>query len=309
MKPNYKSKDIRLCSSTAISMKIYIRCLLLILFTNSAFSVRAQYFTSTIIGGNDTATTFMDGIPATNAAIMGSAIAVDAAGNVYFLQDYRIRKISAATGIVSTIAGTGSAGFSGDGGPATSAQFDCSLISGQYGGLYSDPIGNIYLADYNNNRIRKINAATHIITTVAGGGTGGLGDGGPATNATVGAPHAVTFDAPGNMYIAGGDYRVRKVNTSGIINTVAGTGIGVIGFSGDGGPALSADLGSDVFDLKVDGSGILYINDWSNHRIRKVEAATGIITTVAGNGTMGGSCPDFTPATSCIFLLLLRNCC
>lgn len=187
---------------------------------------------------------------------------------------------------ITTVAGDGKQGFSGDGGPATSAQiFDSH-------GLAVDPSGNLYIADTNNWRIRKV-SISGIITTVAGKGTEGFsGDGGAATSAAL-YPWGVALDPSGNLYIADGrNYRVRKVSTSGIISTVAGNG--TKGFSGDGGPATSAELRSPSC-VAVDSEGNIYIDDEGNDRIRKVDTS-GVITTVAGGGSNGLA--EGGPATS-----------
>lgn len=183
---------------------------------------------------------------------------------------------------ISTIAGTGSPwGFSGDGGQATAATFffppDVAL----------DAQGNLYIADYNNGRVREVNASTGIITTVAGGGSPvspSIGDGGQATAATLDGPISVAFDANNNMYISElNASRIRRVDAStGTITTVAG--IGIAGFSGDGGLATAAQL-QNPRGIALDVQGNLYIADWFNNRIRKVNISTGIITTVAGGGS------------------------
>ena len=206
-------------------------------------------------------------------------MALDRAGNLYIAEwtNHRIRKVNSA-GVISTVAGTGTAGFSGDGGAATSAQ----LSNPQDVAL--DAAGNLYIADVNNNRIRKVDSSGNI-STVAGGGSS-LGDGAAATAAQLGAPRSVALDGAGNLYIADwSDHRIRKVDSSGNISTVAGTG--TQGFSGDGAAATAAQLNSP-WDVAVDGSGNLYIADWSDHRIRKVNSA-GNISTVAGTGTQGFS--------------------
>jgi uncharacterized protein (TIGR03437 family) len=225
-----------------------------------------------------------DGGPATSAALgapMG--VAVDSAGNLYIADtsNSRIRKVS--NGVITTVAGNAAAGFSGDGGPATSASLSWPM------GVAVDPVGDLYIADYSNQRIRKV--ANGVITTVAGGGTS-LGDNGPATSAQLYYPRGVAVDPAGNLYIAdSGLDRVRKVS-SGVITTVAGNG--TPGFSGDGGPATSAQLSSPS-GVGVDAAGNLYIADTNNNRIRKV--SNGMITTVAGNGVAGPS-GDGGPATS-----------
>src|SRR5439155_23906962 len=154
---------------------------------------------------------------------------------------------------------------------------------------------NLYIADPNNNRIRKVAAATGIITTVAGGGSS-LGDGGAATSASLYDPTALALDASGNLYIADqNNHRIRKVDAAtGIITTVAGNGSPA--FGGDGGAATSASL-NNPDGVAVDASGNVYVAEQSNHRIRRVAAATGIITTVAGNGSPAFA-GDGGPATS-----------
>jgi sugar lactone lactonase YvrE len=189
--------------------------------------------------------------------------------------------VFAQPGIISTVAGTGIPGFSGDGGAATLAKLN------HPGQIAVDGAGNIYVAELNNNIIRKINTSG-IISTIAGTGIAGFsGDGGPATAAKLNSPYSIAIDVAGNMYI--GDFnnqRVRKINTSGIITTIAGNGTG--GYGGDGGPATSAMLWNPGF-LNVDGAGNVYVSDNQNQRIRKINIITGIITTVAGNGTVGYS--------------------
>jgi sugar lactone lactonase YvrE len=234
-----------------------------------------------------------DGGPATSASLgFPYGVAVDAAGNLYIADLYnnRIRKVAVGTGIITTVAGNGTEGFAGDGGPATSASLNLPS------GVAVDAAGNLYIADGVNNRIRKVAVGTGIITTVAGNGTRGFaGDGGPATGASLRVSSGVAVDAAGNLYIAEGtDIRKVAVET-GIITTVVGNGV-VGGFGGDGGPATSASLGG-ASDVAVDAAGNLYIADTGNYRIRIVAADTGIITTVAGNGTRGFA-GDGGPATS-----------
>jgi uncharacterized repeat protein (TIGR01451 family) len=188
---------------------------------------------------------------------------------------------------ISTVVGTGAAGYSGDGGPALSAEenFPVSAALDNNGNLYIDEIGN--------NCIRKV-APNGIITTVAGTGTAGFsGDGGLAIDAMLNAPAGVAVDSQGNIFIADGNNRIRKVAPNGIITTVAGTGIA--GYSGDGGQATNAELNTPEF-VRLDGYGNLFFTEPPNNIIRKV-AANGIISTVAGNGTQGHS-GDGGPATS-----------
>ena len=227
-----------------------------------------------------------DGGAATSARMNTPiGIALDAAGNVYITDTHnqRIRKVDAAAGNVETIAGTGSAGFSGDGAAATSAQVNFSI------GIAADAAGNVYIADSNNNRIRKIDASTGNISTVAGTGSSGFsGDGGAAASAELNFPRGVAVDAAGNIYI--GDtinHRIRKVDAaSGNIETIAGTGSA--GSSGDGGAATSAQVNSPA-EVAADAAGNVYIADTRNHRIRRIDASTGTISTIAGTGGRGFS--------------------
>lgn len=191
---------------------------------------------------------------------------VDAAGNLYIADQLndRVRKVN-TSGIITTVAGTGVAGFSGDGGPATAARLHEPID------LIFDGIGNLYVADYENQRVRKVDTGGIITTVVGTGVAGSSGDGGLATVAQLNGPIEVELDGAGNLYIVDiGNNRVRKVNTGGIITTVAGTS--VAGFSGDGGLATAAQLDGPN-GAAVDGSGNLYIADRDNHRIRKVFAA------------------------------------
>jgi len=223
-------------------------------------------------------------------------VALDSAGNIYIadLNNNRIRKVAASTGIITTIAGNGTAGYSGDGGPATSAELN------QPYGVAADAAGNIYIADSLNNRIREISASTRIITTVAGNGLyDSSGDGGLATNASLSEPYGVAVDSAGNIYIADtNSCKIRKVTAStGIITNVAGVAFSCF-YSGDGGLATGATL-AFPYAVAVNSSGNIYIADTENERIREVNAGTGIISTVAGNGTQGYG-GDGGPATSAL---------
>ena len=209
---------------------------------------------------------------------------LDGSGNLYIADTYnhRIRKVNAKTGIITTVAGTGSKGFSGDGGPATSAKLRYPFS------VYVDARGNIFIADTYNFRIRKVDGATGIITTVVGDGHERFrGDGGPATDASIDMAYDLAVDNDGNLYIADTYNEViRKVDaTTGIIDTVAGQGK-TSGYWGDGGLATNARL-SGPTGVAVDSSRNIYIADSNNDVVRKVDATTQIINTVAGNGTPG----------------------
>lgn len=232
---------------------------------------------STVAGGAEDGTVG-DGGPATAADLGNPArLSIDGAGNLFFSdpgQD-RVRRVDSA-GTISTVAGTGTFGFSGDGGPAAEAQVDFPE------GVAVDGPGNLYLADRFNNRVRRVDSQAGIIETIVGSQEVGFsGDGGPASVATLVTPIGVAFDSAGNLYIAELENpRVRRVSVNGEISTIAGNGERE--FSGDGGPAAEAGLDSP-FGLAVGPDDGLFISTQGG-RIRYVDPLTGVISTVAGNG-------------------------
>jgi uncharacterized protein (TIGR03437 family) len=234
-----------------------------------------------------------DGGPALSAQLNLPVQAVFVGGNLYIADQFNeaVRYVTGATGIITTIAGDGTAGYTKDGVAANTSELSSPC------GVWVDGSGNLYIADTTNNLIRMVTAAKGIISTVAGtpGATGYLGDGLGALSAELSKPSSVVFDSSGNMYIAdSGNNVIRKVTAStaanpNVISTYAGVyNSGMGGYTGDNGQAGRAEL-SDPVALALDAAGNLYIADSNNDVIRKVTATSGIITTIAGNGTQGFS--------------------
>ncbi len=231
-----------------------------------------------------------DNGPAVSANLDGpNGLALDGAGNLYIADtdNNRVRRVT-RDGVITTFAGGGSS--LNDNGPAVSVNLNSP------NGLAFDGTGNLYIADTFNRRIRKV-TRTGVISTFTGTGTqGDSGDGDTATAAQLSRPVGVSVDNSGNLYIADqGSDRIRKITPAGVISTFAGAG--TIGFSGDGGAATSAQLNAP-YSVVLDGAGALYISDTNNNRIRRVDAVTGNISTVAGGGTVLG---DNGPALSAQF--------
>ncbi len=257
------------------------------------------------IAGTGTAGYSGDNGQATSANIKNPAgVNLDSAGNVYF-GDYIaynvIRKVTVSTGVISTVAGNGGTGYKGDNIQATAASLDTPHD------VALDSSGNLYISDRANNRIRKVTVSTGVITTVVGTGTSSsTGDGAAATSATINGPCFSRFDSTGNYYITECEgNRVRKVmivttdiptitpstqptpypslspHSISVISTIAGTG--TASYSGDGGAATAATINTPT-GIAIDSSGNVYFAEYCNHRVRKITASTGIITTYAGTG-------------------------
>ena len=227
----------------------------------------------TTVAGNGTSG-FVDNVAATAAELQyPSGVAFDKNGNMYIADTWNNRiRIVSTSGTITTFAGKGPAGYSGDGGTATNAKL-------QYpSSVAVDASGNVYIADNSNNRVRIVNTSG-IISTYAGTGTAGFaGDGGAATAAELNNPVGVTLDASGNLYIADSlNERIREVRTSGIISTIAGNG--TAGYNGDGIAATSAEL-YDPCQLALDAAGDIYIPDFFNNRVREVKICASTPITV-----------------------------
>jgi sugar lactone lactonase YvrE len=234
-----------------------------------------------------------DGGLATAAGLqLPRTVAVDAAGTLVIADSYnnRVRRVDGPTRIITTIAGNRTENFAGDNGPAAAAVLFPS-------GVAVDSAGNIFIADTHNCRVRRVDASSLVITSVAGDGTyGRSSDGVPAAGALLWEPQDVAVDTAGNVVIADSEtHRIRKIDrTTGLITTVAGN-VGP-NFSGDGGPGTAASL-SEPAGIAFDSAGNLFIADTGNHRVRRVDAVTKVITTVAGSGDAGYGGDD-GPATS-----------
>ena len=228
---------------------------------------------------------------AANEALLSypTSVATDSAGNVYVADrgNHRVRKIDAATGVISTLAGTGGDGYGGDGGAANEALLSYPTS------VATDSAGNVYVADEINYRVRRIDASTSVITTLAGTGSRTSGwNGGPAEGARLAFPNSMAVDGAGTLFFVDQE-RVWKLDASGVVVALAGTGES--GYLGDGGPAVEAEL-AWPYDVTTDGAGNVYVADRGNHRVRKIDAGTGTITTLAGTGESGYG-GDGGPAT------------
>ncbi len=248
----------------------------------------------TTVAGNGIAGYNGDNIPATDAKLNAPCdVYTDTSGNVYIADglNNRIRKITTSSGLITTVAGTGVIGSSGDGGMATNAE-----LSGPVG-VCLDNTGNIYIADYDNNKVRKIDIVSGIISTIAGNGTAAYnGDGIPAISAEINGAIQVAADDSGNVFICDQwNHRVRKVNkNTGIITTIAGNGVS--GYSGNDSAATNAKI-NQPSGICFDKHGNIFLAEYGNGTIRKIDAVSGIISLIAGTGTRGFS-GDGGPATA-----------
>jgi hypothetical protein len=252
--------------------------------TSTTASAANKIFTNwiiTTICGNGTFGYSGDGGPAINAAVEPGGVSLDKFGNMYIGDPGNnvIRKVDVKTGIISTVAGNGIQGYSGDGGPATQASLSYDFQTA------FDAGGNLFIAEFGNYVIRRVDMATGIITTVAGTGNYGFNGDGKALSTNI-QPFGIAFNKHGDLIMAS-DNRIRKLDlNTGMITTIAGTGN--IGYGGDGGPATQATW-NFIWNLTVDGQDNIYLTDQNNFRVRKIDGKTGIINTIAGNGTYGNS--------------------
>ena len=236
------------------------------------------------------------GLPADGAMVYPTAVAAGPNGSVFIAETlgHRVLRADPSTGAVVVVAGSGAQGFTGDGGSALQARLS------RPAGLAVDAAGNVYIADSYNHRVRRVDAATGVITTVAGTGAAGFnGDGIPATKAALAYPGHLALDTAGALYIADTEnHRVRKVDpASGLIATVAGSGIA--GSSANGVPARQANLRRPAA-VAVDAAGNIYVSDSGNSRVRKVDSGTGAIATIAGASARGGFAGDGGPAVQAL---------
>ena len=247
----------------------------------------------TTVAGNGEAGYTGDGGPATSATMREPySLAIDTDGNIYIVDrlNAAIRRVDSSTGIITTVAGTGEPGYSGDGGPGNQAQMrepnDCFL----------DGRGGLLIADIQDQRIRRLDVTTGVIDTFAGNGEKvRSGDGQPAPQASIFGARAVCMDPAGNTYIAEREGNgVRIVSAEGIMGTLAGGDCGR-GYSGDGGPALTSTWNGPK-GIRCDAAGNVIVTDTENHAIRRIDAATGVVTTIAGGRLGGGG--DGGPATA-----------
>ena len=265
---------------------VIFACLLML----AAVPLATAQTISTVVGTGIASSTGDNALAVSATLNLPYGVAVDLAGNLYIAErsGHRIRRVDGVTGIITTIVGTGISGFGGDGGPGNAAQINAPnevIVANN---------GDLYFADTGNHRVRKVDAATQTITTLAGDGSvGSGGDNGPATAAQLDSPYGIAILANGDILISDQNtHRIRRVvAASGDIVPFAGTG--VVGFSGDGGPALTAQFRAPR-SLALDVGGNVYVADTDNQRIRLINA--GVVTTVAGNGTAGAG-GDGGPAT------------
>jgi sugar lactone lactonase YvrE len=249
--------------------------------TSNALNNKFNNWIINTICGNGTFGYTGDGGPALNASLNPAGVSLDKDGNIYIADPANgvIRKVDARTGIISTVAGNGIVGYSGDGGLATQASLSYDFQTAV------DEHGNLFIAEFGNSRIRKVDKATGIITTVAGTGNSGFNGDGNALSTNI-VPFGIAFNKHGDLIMAS-DLRIRKLDiNTGFITTIAGTGDS--GFGGDGGPAKLATW-SFIWNLILDDQDNIYLTDQGNYRVRKIDGKTGIITTIAGNGVMGNS--------------------
>jgi hypothetical protein len=249
---------------------------------NRVVRVDAASGTLTVVAGNGAARYGGDGGPALQASIYYPySVSLDAAGDLFIAEigSNRVRRVDSLTGIITTVAGNGTAAYSGDGGLAVTASLRAPSA------VALDSAGNLFIADSGNACIRRVDAQSAVITTVAGNGTTGVSpDGATAASSPLSSPRGVSVDRSGNLLISEyGSNSIRRVDSvTGILTTFAGNG--TLAFTGDGVLATSAGIGKNIANVAIDSAGNSFFAD-SNGRIRRVDGATGVITTVAGNGS------------------------
>ena len=249
---------------------------------NRVVRIDAAMGTLTLVAGNGTAASTGDGGPAAQASLnRPTDVAVDAWGDLFIAEfnGNRIRRVDGITGIITTVAGTGTAGFSGDGGPATSANLTAPM------GVAVDTSGNLFIADAGNYRIRRVDANTRNISTIAGNGTNAVTpDGQVAAGASIALPMTVSLDIAGNVVFGEyGSKSIRRIsNYMGVLSTLAGNGSAT--YTGDGVGSAAAGIGLPGGKVYSDSVGNMFFSD-ATGRIRRIDGATGIISTVAGNGS------------------------
>ncbi len=258
---------------------MFMACILGGLFSLS-MPCQAQGFTISTIVGTGVLGYAGDGAAAAQAQLRPACMTTDSSGNLYIADTFNsVVRVVYTNGTINTFAGNGSYGYSGDGGPASNAQLASPC------GMAFDQSGDVFIADTGNNVIREVTPGGNIVTAYGSNTRGFGGDGGAASSAQFYSPTGLAMDSAGNLYISdSGNHVIRQVDTSGVVNTIAG--MPEPGYSGDGGPAIFAQFYYPK-GLAIDSNNNLYVADYGNSVIRVIALANDLINTVAGNGTPG----------------------